>query len=174
MNSRAEVLPRGAGLRLAGACAALLAAAALLGAAANVLRPAPTRLPWIGDWDRHIETQAFRAGIPVVFLMGARERLADARTVVFDARGRDLYEAGHLPGALLLPVEEAESRIGAYVHRVLPETPILVYCGGLDCDDALELAVKLRGFGFADVTLYPGGFAEWQEYGGAVRTGGAP
>jgi rhodanese-related sulfurtransferase len=174
MMSGAAVFPRGAGLRLAGACGALLAAAALLGAAANLLRPAATRLPWIGDWDRHIETKAFQAGIPVVFLMGARERVGDPQTVVFDARGRELYEAGHLPGAILLPVEEAESRIGAYVHRVTPDTPILVYCGGLDCADALDLAVKLRGFSFADVTLYPGGYAEWVAYGGAVRTGSAP
>ena len=45
---------------------------------------------------------------------------------------------------------------------------------GADCADALELAVKLREYGFEDVTLYPGGYAEWTEYGGLVWKGDAP
>ena len=69
--------PRGELLRLFGACAGLLAFAAALGSVANALRPAATRLPWVGDWDRHIETLAFRAGIPVTFLNGARTHAAD-------------------------------------------------------------------------------------------------
>ena len=40
--------------------------------------------------------------------------------------------------------------------------------------DALDLALKLRELGFADLTLYPGGYAEWVQYGGATRAGDAP
>ena len=64
--------------------------------------------------------------------------------------------------------------VGAYAGLLTPKTPILVYCGGADCADALELAVKLRELGFQDLTLYPGGYAEWTEYGGAVRAGSEP
>ncbi len=174
MTHPAASSPRGERLRLAAACAALLAVSAVLGAAANALRPEATRLPWTGDWDRHIETLAFRAGIPVTFLNGMRERIGDPSVVVFDARVPVEYAAGHLPGAFSLPVAEVDRRIVDHVHRLTPETSILVYCGGLDCDDALELALRLREFGFQDLTLYPGGHAEWVEYGGAVRTGDAP
>lgn len=152
----------------------LLAMAALLGIVANIVRPKATRLPWVSDWDRHIETLAFRSGIPVTFLNGAQTRVSDPATVIIDARLPEEFAAGHLPRAWSLPVAEAEQRIVNYVSQLTPETPILVYCGGSECDDALELAKKLRDFGFQDVTLYPGGLAEWVEYGGDIHTGDEP
>jgi rhodanese-related sulfurtransferase len=174
MISDTVAVRRGETLRLAGACAALLLLAAGLGIAVNFLRPAATRLPWVGDWKHHVETKAFRAGIPVAFLAGVRERTEDPSTVIFDARIPEHYEAGHLPGARNLPVGEADQRLGAFASLLTPETPVLVYCGGSDCLDALELALKLREYGFQDLTLYPGGYAEWTEYGGDVSTGSEP
>lgn len=152
----------------------LLAMAILLGTLANTVRPKATRLPWVSDWNRHIETLAFRAGIPVTFLNGARTRVGDPATAIIDARLPEEFAAGHLPRAWSLPVADVEQRLVNYVSQLTPETPILVYCGGSECDDALELAKKLREFGFQDVTLYPGGVAEWIEYGGAIRTGEEP
>lgn len=155
-------------------CAGLLGLAAILGTIVNTVRPAATRLPWKGDWEHHLETKAFQAGIPVVFLAGARERAEDPAVVVFDARTRAEYEAGHLPRAHSLPVAETDARLGAYARLLTLQTPLLVYCGGAQCADALDLALKLRAYGFENLTLYPGGFAEWTEYGGEVRTGGEP
>mgnify|MGYP003588030004 CR=1 FL=1 len=172
--TRSAAVRRGETLRLIGACAGLLALSAALGSAVNLLRPAAGRLPWKGDWSHHVENKAFRAGIPVTFLAGAQARTADPATAVFDARVPEQYEAGHLPGARNLPVDDADRRLGDYASWLTPDTPILVYCGGADCADALELALKLREYGFQDLTLYPGGYAEWTEYGGAVRTGGEP
>lgn len=174
MNSGMAAAWHGESLRLASACAGLLALAAVLGTAVNALRPVATRLPWVGDWERHIETKAFRAGIPVTFLAGARARVDDPSVVIFDARAREQYEAGHLPRALNLPVGEADQRLGTYADRLTMETSILTYCGGADCGDALELVLKLREYGFKNVTLYPGGYAEWTEYDGVVRTGAEP
>ena len=169
----ARSLPRGVLLRTSDAMI-LLAMAALLGIVANIVRPKATRLPWVSDWDRHIETLAFRSGIPVTFLNGAQTRVSDPATVIIDARLPEEFAAGHLPRAWSLPVAEAEQRIVNYVSQLTPETPILVYCGGSECDDALELAKKLHAFGFQDVTLYPGGLAEWMVYGGDIRTGDGP
>lgn len=165
---------RNEGLRLVGACAGLLALAVAFGTIVNILRPTSTRLPWIGDWEHHIETKAFRAGIPVSFLAGTQERVNDSSVVVLDARTPDLYEYGHIPRALNLPVGEVDQRLGRFASLLTPDTPILVYCGGADCDDALELTIKLRELGFIDLTLYPGGFAEWKEYGGSIRKGQEP
>ena len=161
-------------LRLAGACAGLLALAAALGATVNVLRPEATRLPWVEDWERHIETKAFRARIPVIFLAGAQTRVNDPSGVVFDARTPEQYRTGHLPRARNLPLEDADNRLGEYADWLTFQTPVLLYCGGADCTDALDLALKLREYGFEDLTLYPGGYAEWTEYGGTIRTGDDP
>ena len=162
------------GLRLIGACAGLLLLASVLGTVVNSLRPAATRLSWVGDWEHHIETKAFHAGIPVTFLAGTQQRSADSSVVLLDARSPDLYEYGHIPRALNLPVGEVDQRLGSFASLLTPQTPILVYCGGADCGDALELAIKLRELGFTDLTMYPGGFAEWKEYGGAIRKGMDP
>ena len=174
MTAGASALRRGDALRLAGAGAALLAVSAVLGIAVNFLRPAATRLPWTSDWAHHVENLAFRAGIPVTFLEGVRARVGAADGITFDARIPEQYAAGHLPGAFNLPLEDVEPRLVAHADRLHLDTPILVYCGGADCTDALELAVKLRGLGFTDLTLYPGGYAEWVQYGGATRAGDAP
>ena len=128
----------------------------------------------MGDWEHHIETKAFRAGIPVTFLAGARQRLDDPAVVVFDARQPAEYSLGHLPGAHNLPVGEIDRYLDAYVKLLTMQTPLLTYCGSAECSDALELAIKLRELGFENVTLYPGGYAEWTEYGGAICTGEQP
>ena len=174
MNTGWTAVRRGETLRLVGACVGFLALAAVLGTTVNVLRPEVTRLPLVGYLEHHIETKAFRAGIPMVFLAGARERVNNPATMIFDARVPEQFEAGHLPRAHNLPAGEVDQRIGRYVSLLAPETSILVYCGGADCSDALELAVKLREIGFKDLMLYPGGYAEWTEYGEKVNTGGEP
>lgn len=165
---------RAAFLRMLPASATLLALTVALGVAANLVRPAATRLPWASDWSRHIETQAYRAGVPVLFLPGVRERAGNPDWLICDARTPEQYAAGHLPGAWNLPLEEVDARLGALAARLTLQSELLVYCGGADCTDALELALKLRQLGFERVTLYPGGYAEWVEYGGEVRTGDEP
>jgi rhodanese-related sulfurtransferase len=64
--------------------------------------------------------------------------------------------------------------LGDYVAILTPGTPLVVYCGDTDCSDGLDLAVKLVELGFQEVSLYPGGYAEWTEYGGAIQTGEQP
>ena len=174
MNSGAAATRRLELLRLVFASAGLLTLATALGTTVNRLRPEATRLPWVGDWKHHIENKAFRAGIPVALLASARERVEDPTIAILDARNAEEYAAGHLPRALSLPVDEAELRIGSYVRLLTPQTPILAYCGGGDCSDGLDLALKLREFGFENVTLYAGGVLEWKAYGGALRAGDKP
>ena len=164
---------RAAFLRMLPASATLLALAVALGVAANLVRPAATRLPWASDWSRHIETQAYRAGVPVLFLPGVRERAGNPDWLICDARTPEQYAAGHLPGAWNLPLEEVDARLraGCALDAAVGAAGILRRA---DCTDALELALKLRQLGFERVTLYPGGYAEWVEYGGEVRTGDEP
>jgi 3-mercaptopyruvate sulfurtransferase SseA len=59
-----------------------------------------------------------------VFLQDAKAAY-DAGTAIFvDVRGDDLYNAGHIPGALSIPESDLESRI----TNLDPNARIITYC----------------------------------------------
>lgn len=149
--------------------AALAAAALLCAVAVNALRRTP--LPWRGEWSRHIENRALQAGIPLAGLGRARSAAASRDALLLDARDPAQFRAGRLPGAVSLPLDRAREQLMVEPVNPDPDHPMIVYCGGLDCDDALDLALLLRRFGYRDVALFAGGWAEWQAAGGAAETG---
>ena len=48
--------------------------------------------------------------------------------VLLDARGRDAFDIGHIPGALCAPLDELE-QVAAALPR---DKEIVIYCGGHD------------------------------------------
>lgn len=147
---------------------AILAAATVLGAAANTW--GPRRLPWRGDWDRYIETEARRSGLAVAETAIVRDLLKAGTHVTFDARRRKEFAAGHLPGAVSLPWMEADRELpNVEILIADPAQPILVYCRDRDCEEGLLLAGHLRKRGHRDITLYAGGFGAWRKSGAEVE-----
>jgi len=75
---------------------------------------------------------------------------------LLDVREPGEYEAGHLPGARLLPVTDISDRI----HELEPDKPTIVYCaiGGRS-----RVAVQyLSGRGFGQVYNLVGGIKAWE------------
>src|SRR5205823_1892309 len=86
----------------------------------------------------------------------------------FDARRSSVYREGHVAGARLFPVWEADidERVRAFfAEGVNPSTPLVVYCSGGDCEDSHALAQKLYFAGFDDVLVYKDGFPDWVRRG---------
>lgn len=89
--------------------------------------------------------------------------LESGRIVLVDARARTAFEAEHIPGAVSLPANAPPEEFVAFAMKYSQSTPIVVYCGGLDCDLSEQLAQKLRNdLGFVDVREMPGGIVEWR------------
>jgi len=65
-------------------------------------------------------------GAEPMSLAEATQRRDRGEAVIVDVRSRQEYEAGHLSGALSLPLDELEARVGEL--RRLGKLPIL-YCG---------------------------------------------
>jgi len=81
--------------------------------------------------------------------------------VLLDVRSHDLYDAGHVPGAISLPHRKIiESKLAGYA----PDTLFVVYCAGPHCNGASRAAIRLARLG-RPVKLMAGGVAGWLDEG---------
>ncbi len=67
-----------------------------------------------------------------------------AEFVLLDVRSPDLYEQGHVPGAVSLPHGRINER---NLMDYPPETLFVVYCAGPHCNGADKAAVRLARLG---------------------------
>jgi rhodanese-related sulfurtransferase len=81
---------------------------------------------------------------------------------VIEALPQKYYDAGHIPGAVRLNVDEVD-RAG----DVAPDRarPVVVYCAGDTCRNSHQVAAALERKGYADVTVYAEGKADWDAAG---------
>lgn len=101
------------------------------------------------------------------------KRLIESGTlIVLDVRGPEIYDLGHIPGALNFPLDDFEKEKKELLSQITPDDEILVYCAGVTCHDSHTFATRLVKMGFAHVGVYVGGFAEWEEMGFDVATQG--
>ena len=97
----------------------------------------------------------------------ARQMMAlDDGHVVVDVRRQDEYDAGHIPGAILIPNES----IGCDSPEALPDYDqiILIYCRS--GNRSKQAAQKLAGMGYTHIYEF-GGINTWT---GEIVTGGLP
>ena len=85
--------------------------------------------------------------------------------LIFDVRQKELYDKGHLPNALSVPLKEFDSIIGKLLDTIEPESYILVYCSGFECMDSHNFTKKLKAFGFKNIKIFSGGFKQWEQLG---------
>jgi rhodanese-related sulfurtransferase len=90
-------------------------------------------------------------------------RLQDDDLVVLDVRPATEYAAGHLPGAVSIPVVELRRRLA----ELPADREIVAYCRGPYCAFAHEAVALLREEGYAARRLEDG-LPEWQAAGLAV------
>ncbi len=74
------------------------------------------------------------------------------------------FECEHLPGAINACVYE--TIFVSKVAELVPDktTPLIVYGAGGDSLDATTAAEKLAKVGYTNVTVFPGGIAEWRQH----------
>lgn len=103
--------------------------------------------------------------------------LFDRGAIFFDARRTSVFEEGHIRGAKNISVWEAD--LDEKVNRVFeqnldPETPIVVYCAGGNCEDSHMLSQRLWGLGLNAVFVYKDGYPDWKGKGWPTAAGPQP
>lgn len=101
-----------------------------------------------------------------VSLRELRHLMRDGLVTVVDARPGEEYEAGHIPGALSVPIAELERRL-----KELPkDREVIAYCRGPYCVYALETVTALRRRGYR-ARRAADGLPAWRAEGLPVSVG---
>ena len=92
------------------------------------------------------------------------ERLSDGNVVVLDVRPEEEYRAGHIPGALSVPVDALEAAL-----QTLPrDQEMVAYCRGPYCVFSDEAVAFLRSRGYRARRLRQG-LPDWRAAGMPVE-----
>ncbi|HUP20424.1 MAG TPA: metalloregulator ArsR/SmtB family transcription factor [Gemmatimonadota bacterium] len=98
-----------------------------------------------------------------------RERMRAGDVTVIDVRPEDEYRAGHIPGALSVPLGELEERL----ERLPRDREVVAYCRGPWCVLSLEAVAALRRAGISGRRL-DAGLPDWRVRGLPVETETSP
>jgi len=96
-----------------------------------------------------------------------RARAGDV--IVVDARPANEYAAGHIPGALSIPIDDLKQRL----QRLPKSKPYVAYCRGPYCVYADQAVKQLRAAGRRARRLAVG-LPEWKSAGLPVEVGAEP
>src|SRR5215212_9851755 len=117
----------------------------------------------LSEVDRVVEAYLVdRNALEAVDATELMERLSNGNVVVLDVRPEEEYRAGHIPGAISVPVDALE----ATLQTLLKDREIVAYCRGPYCVFSDEAVAFLRSRGYRAYRLRQG-LPDW-------RAGGMP
>jgi rhodanese-related sulfurtransferase/DNA-binding transcriptional ArsR family regulator len=109
---------------------------------------------------------ADRGALDPVDRDGLVDRVQRGEVTVVDVRPADEFAAGHLPGAVSIPLPELKQRL-----KELPKRrEVVAYCRGPYCVMAIDAVELLRSAGYRAERLEDG-VADWRARGLAIETG---
>ncbi|SET45847.1 metalloregulator ArsR/SmtB family transcription factor [Paenibacillus sp. NFR01] len=110
---------------------------------------------------RHIKEQFMGplSEVEGVTLEELKERLDSGEVVLLDVRPKDEYEAGHIPGAVSIPIRELADRLATLPRK----TRIVAYCRGPYCLMAAQAAELLNSRGF-EAAHFDKSVHDWYEF----------
>lgn len=110
------------------------------------------------------------AGFPVVDFQTAGNLIQSGACIFVDARSREAYNEGHLPGAVSLPIYDVVNGIFSFMETHATDMTVVTYCSGIQCTDSHFLADELAFAGYEDVRIFAEGMEKWQKEGMPVET----
>ncbi len=106
--------------------------------------------------------------LPVPVLLDEVQQLMAEGGLLIDARSPELFAAGHIEGAISLPLVDIDEVLADFIVRVDRDQVVVTYCSGFGCPDSFDLGMRLIEAGFSDVRVFEGGYPEWRDAGLAV------
>ena len=94
------------------------------------------------------------------------KRVREGAVTVLDVRPPEEYQAGHIPGAISIPLIELELRLSGLPR----DKEVVAYCRGPYCVLAIQAVELLRARGFHALRLEEG-IQDWRAMGFSVAVG---
>jgi len=119
---------------------------------------------------KHLEHDYQEIHFPELVKVFQDPATAQGLNLFVDARKPDLYEEGHIPGAVQCELGDAIDDVIARANGV---ERVIVYCGGGDCEDSIFMCRELldAAVPYDSIFLYPGGWKEWSANQMPTQTG---
>lgn len=130
---------------------------------------AETTLPPVPEFDVVLAGAEFLNGIPDGFLSVGdlevfKEAMEAGGAYVVDVREASEYEAGHIPGAVNIPIRELTSNLGS----IPLDGPVFVYCAS--GYRAAMATAALHMLGYTNVKAYGPSYKAWSAAGEDIST----
>lgn len=143
-----------------------------LGFLSNSLRH--QRVPLAKDWSTQSRLAEGPDTISEISLEEARKAFLSGLAFFLDARFPAAYREGHIRGAYNLPWESIEQLAEGVLADIPPDTLIITYCDGKNCDLSMNLARDLFFRGYENVRVLVNGWTRWKGTGLPVSQGDGP
>ena len=88
--------------------------------------------------------------------------LNDDKAIIIDARNKSLYSKSHIKNAININVKKFEKTFKKYEKLIQSKSIVIVYCSSRECDDSLNLALRITNELKKSVLVYKNGFNEWK------------
>lgn len=145
----------------------ILCLSAVIGVSANLSLIRQYRR---GDFRQSFFSPEDFPSIQFIGVFEAEDLFVGGNAVFLDSRAREKYVEGHIQGSVSIPFESGEH----ILEEQLPfprEATLIVYCDGNECQSSVLLAKVLAGYGFEDIRVFFGGWADWVTEGLPVSKG---
>ncbi len=94
------------------------------------------------------------------------QQLLSSDTVFIDARRTRDFKTGHLEGAINVPVDANDIERQEIMADISKDAHIVIYCKSNKCPYAEKTMIKLMTDGFSNISIFKGGWDEWQAKNG--------
>jgi rhodanese-related sulfurtransferase len=106
------------------------------------------------------DQSAAASDMEMITLATAKDLFESHNTLFIDARHDFDYKAGHIRGAVNVPLKMFDAHV-TLLNKISKDKLLIIYCDGAECNSSIELAVKLMESGFTNVKVFFGGWQEW-------------
>jgi len=109
-----------------------------------------------------VSIEAAELGVEIISVDQMRAIVDEGSHLILDARSQAEYDLGHIPMAMSVPFKTFEESFPMIAPILQPDSPVVVYCSGPLCDDALLLIKRMREAGFLTTSLFLEGMEGWE------------